>query len=259
MALFNSSSATLLSNTVNESISNTLLSNSSQCNQSNSAIQSANFTNITAGEGCSLNILSTQNINQMPSFACLSQDSQKASLTNDLKSKLSQKLSTSNSGLPGSLISSSNTSTIDNLTNELVNNINISNVASCAQNNLATQDAAFNSIKTSCPYICKSTTLPAFNSNFTSQDYTKLCTTTIGSQQALIQAAVANCTSTNSALADTINKITNETTQESTLTNAGIFASLASGGTIGIIAIVLVILCCSSFSGFMAWLLLSSD
>jgi len=259
MALFNSSSASLLSNTVNESISNTLLSNSSQCNQSNSAIQSASFKDISAGEGCSLKISSTQNLNQMPSFTCLSENVQKASLTNDLKTKLTQKISTTNSGIPSSLINTSDTSTIDNLTNELVNNIDISSIASCSQDNLATQDAAFNSIKTSCPYICRSETFPPFNSYFTSQDYTNLCTTTIGSEQSLIQAAVAKCTSTNTALADTINKITNETEQESTLTNAGIFASLASGGTIGIIAIVLVVLFCSSFSGFFAYLLLGSD
>jgi len=217
------STAEAISNIVNKSVTNVLQQNSSQCGQNNSGLQSVNFSNITTGPGCSLGITSSQKFDQIPSFTCLSESSQSAKLLTDLKSDLDQAVKSNTSGLAGALNSASNSTIVNEMINDISNNVNISNIATCLQNNLANQESVFRAITSSCPKLCNQNLDPAaFNSNFTLNDYNKLCTTSINSQQELIQAATAACTSENTALTTAINKAAVKVSQIAKSENTGI-------------------------------------
>lgn len=217
------STAQAISNTVNKSTTSVLMANSSQCGQNNSGLQSVDFSNIKAGDGCSLEINSSQKFSQIPSFSCLSNASQSGDLQSQLSAALSAAVKSETSGLSGALNSSSNSETISNIVNDISTNVNISNTASCLQNNLANQQAVFQAIQSSCPRICRQEIDPSkFNDKFTLKDLDVLCTTNIGNEQELLQAATAACTSENTALTEVINKAAAEVSQMATAENTGV-------------------------------------
>jgi hypothetical protein len=245
------STAEAISSTVNKSVTNVLQQNSSQCGQNNSGLQSVNFSNIKTGPGCSLGIVSSQKFSQIPSFSCLSNASQSSNLQAQLSSALKAAVQAETSGIAGALNSTSNSKTLSNMVNDISTNVNISNTATCLQNNLANQQAVFQAIESSCPKLCNRDFDPSsFNANFTVSDYDKLCTTSIGSTQELLQAATAACTSENTALTEAINKAAAEVSQIAKSETAGtdlakvisnLFAGITGPIMYGIIGIVVVI------------------
>jgi cobalamin biosynthesis Mg chelatase CobN len=188
------------------------MQNSSACGQNNTATQNVSMSDIQAGEGCSLNLSSVQSINQIPTFTCLSDSSQSAKLQRDLITQLEQSARASTVGVGTSVNATTDTAVLNRMVNDLSSNVNISNIATCLQNNLATQNAVSDTIKGSCPSICKNENV-TFNEYFTPESFAKLCTTSISSAQELVQAAVASCVSSNTALTDSIESVANEIQQ----------------------------------------------
>lgn len=264
------SSAVAISDTVNKSVTNVLMQNSSQCGQNNSGLQSVSFSNIKTAPGfaCSLNINSSQKFSQIPSFSCLSNSTQTANLQSQLSAALSAAVKSETSGLGGALNSTSNSSTTSKIINDISTNVNISNTATCLQNNLANQEAVFQAIESSCPKICNQEFVPTRGA--TGQDYAMelnafsaaqdKCVIKIGSAQELVQAATAACTSENVALTAAINKAAAEVSQMSTSENSGtnlskLVSSLFAGLTGPIIYSIIgcVLLVCIICIGLVAF------
>jgi hypothetical protein len=231
--------------TVNESISNVLMSNSSTCGQNNTATQQFDLSNVTAGDGCSLDISSKQISVQTPNFTCLSDSSQSSALQSSFETTLKQKAEAAVSGLSGALSTSAKSLNWSDIENKITSNINIANTAACVQNNLASQSAAISAIASSCPSLCRNSNIDVANMNAEQiSALDNLCKVKIGSVQDLTQAAVASCTSNNSAITDVTNTITNDMDQESKAKNTGanLFESLIA--LLGLPLFIGLILCC---------------
>jgi len=215
------STATAITDIVNKTATNVLISNSSSCGQNNSALQNVNFSNITTGEGCSLGITSSQASKQVPNFSCLSNTSQSAGLQSALSTKLKEAVQSETSNVGGAINSESTSYIKTNAINDITNNVSMSNLSTCLQNNLSTQDALFSSIKSSCPAICRNPN-PTFSQYYSAADYNRSCTTNIGSTQDLVQAAIGSCIASNDAAVSAINKAATDIDHAVAAKNTGI-------------------------------------
>jgi hypothetical protein len=243
------STSTAISDVVNKSMTNVLISNSSTCGQNNSSVQELSFDNIEAGDGCSLSFNNiSQTTSQTPNFTCSSQSQNETELLNKFKTELEQQASAAVSGLGGALNSEATSNTISMVRNEIENNINISNTSTCVQNNVSEQLLNFSKIKTSCPAYCRNPSLCKGVEKLCDMDK---CETDFSNiSQSITQAAVANCLSSNSTITKIINDAANDISQTAESKNTGIdlFASLASFGSslipliIGVVVLVVIII-----------------
>ena len=238
------SAATAITSAINKSLTKVMMDSSTACGQNNAASQNFSLTGIDAGN-CNVNVKSNQVMVQKPNFTCTSTSQQNSALQTALKATLKSEAEANNAGIGGV---SSNARTYLNSTaiQDVTNDIDIKSTATCIQNNLASQNAVINAIKSSCPKICGQT-MPA---TFTTPAQIKAwgdtineaCNFNVGSAQDLTQTATASCLAENSQLQNTINKVAAEITQEAAATNTGLQLPSLTSSYIGS-AISCVIVC----------------
>ena len=227
------STAEAITDTINDTVTNVMVSNQSLCGQNNSAIQSINIGNINA-KGCGFNMSGiTQTSVQKPNFSCFSSQTNNASLLTSLKNSLQQQATSELSGLGGAINSQSLSTTASTLVNDITNNMNLTNLSSCIQNNIASQEFSQGNINVQCPSCCNNPG-PSCNQ--------RNCVVNISNlSQQLTQSAVANCLSENSNLLSVINQIASEISQKTASSNTGISMSLL-GGIGGIVLLIILII-----------------
>lgn len=225
-----SATSKAISETVNKSMTNVMMSSSASCSQTNVATQELNFNDIVAPTGCNLEFSGiSQTSVQTPNFSCSSDNKNDTELSAKFKTELEQNAKAAVSGIGGAVVSKSDSETINKLTNEISTNINVSNVSSCVQDNLSQQKMQFGKIQTSCPAYCNDLTM--CKGELKSLCDMSKCTTSFKNiSQSLTQAAVANCTSKNSNVQKIINEAASKLSQKAESKNEGInvFASLGS-------------------------------
>ena len=212
--------STSVNKVLNESISNTMISNVSNSAQNNAASNSISFDNITAGPGCNLDFSNiSQKLIQIPNFSSMSSNSNSQDLQTKFNTALDQKVDSAVSGLAGGVYTASVSKAISDTKNIVKNNTNISNLATCVQDNIAKNTANFAHIVTNCPGYCASTVgCPKDNVC----DFS-LCTTKFDNiTQDLTQKAVASCVSQNTTVSKAMTDLTNTITQATSSKNTGI-------------------------------------
>lgn len=224
------STSNIINDTVNQSISNVLISSSSNCAQNNTLENTQIFKNITPDEGCSLSFTNiSQTAQQSPNFTCSSNATNDSQLATQFKNDLQQEIDKKVSNFP--IGYASDVSEITNkLVNDITNNISISNVSSCVQNNMLQQKQEFDTIKGSCPSYCNkgnsqmcvdlakiSPSLAA-----TTCDMSKCDITFNNITQSSIQSAVGNCLSSNSNYQSILSETATELSQVSKSENTGV-------------------------------------
>lgn len=218
------STAISVSETVNKSISNVLASSSSSCGQNNNLIQEQVFKDIEADEGCSLSFSNiSQTAIQSPNFTCSSDSKNDSALANQFKTQLQQQADArvSNSTIGNAVANSLNK---NKTINEIVNNISISNVSSCVQDNFLKQSQGFHTIKASCPGYCKNPQLcVGLDSKICDMSQCKIEYNNIS--QSATQNAVASCLSSNANYQKILSETANEITQEAKAVNTGVDVS----------------------------------
>ena len=201
---------------INESMTNIMNEHSSECGQNTNAVQTIDLSDIHAGEGCSLNIQTKQLNLQQPNFTCLSQSDNSAKLQSAFEQDLQKRVSAK---LEGITASSARTFDSTALVNKVLNNVRVSDVAKCVQNNMASQSTILDSITSSCPSICRS---GGALSASQIEALGNACTVRIGTVQDLTQAAVANCTSNNATIQEVSNEISTKFKSDTTSEIMGI-------------------------------------
>jgi hypothetical protein len=236
------SSAQAITDIVNNATTNVLMQSSQKCGQNNTSSQTMEFSDITAGPGCNLDFSNiSQTSIQSPNFTCALSAANSSELQNQLSTQLDQAAKSEQSGLAGALNSTSNSNSIATIKSNIMNNINISQVSECVQNNISTQKQKFGKISASCPGYCNTGCQSGFTCDMS------LCRTNFNNiSQSITQSAVGSCLSNNSALQKVINDSANQVSQISSASNKGIdfAASLASLGSGLIPSIICIILCC---------------
>lgn len=232
------SSASVINDTVNKSLSNILMSSSSSCTQTNTLSQKQVFSNITADDGCSVSISNIdQTANQSPNFTCSSSVANSSDLTSKFKTDLDQKAAAQISNFTiGNAQSSSDIK--NKLVNDITNNINISNVSTCVQDNFLKQSQGVDTVKASCPGYCRNAhvcaELAAISPTFAAAfcDPSKCSINISGFNQSAIQGAIGNCLSSDSNYQKTLTDAANAIAQDAKASNTGVDLSqiIASAG-----------------------------
>ncbi len=238
-----------INDTVNKSLTDVLMTNSSTCAQNNISDQVFSIKNVNI-KGCKFNIKGTQSSTQIPNLSCITSSDMSSKIMSEFKTNLKAAADSQTSGIGGALNSSSNSEVNTKLVNDITSKINFSNVTTCVQNNITSQQKIIDNIQNSCPAPCNN---PTFQQGF---DYNKNCEITYEGDQSIVQAGVNKCLSDNKTLADSINKAASTIEQISTSKNTGIdlaqiissfFNGLNTPFLLSITGIVLIVLiiCCS--------------
>lgn len=237
------SRSTAIQDVVNKSITDVLLTSSSTCSQSNSAVQKIEISGVDTGPYCRLNITDINQTSVMtPNFTCSSNNTNNTSLMTDFQNKLDNNAKSAVSGLSLNLNSESNATAITTLKNEIKNNISVSNVSSCVQNNFSDQSFISRGARSGCPAYCGNINgCPAGNTCDLN-----LCSVNFGNiNQTLVSSAVGNCLSSNSNLTSAINTAANTLQTSADSSNSGVL-----GGFGGIMAIIIVVIIVMIMAGF---------
>jgi hypothetical protein len=249
--------ATTINNTINKSITNVLMSSSTSCNQNNSVQALISFNNITTKGGCQLKFDNiSQTINAAPNLVCAQSSANQADLATKFQTELNQNTTAITSGLGGAINSTATTNAINKLKNEIINNINISSIANCVQNNIASATQNYSNITmdcTGCGLVC--TGKPQVCVNTCQQEWTNIT-------QNLTLKAVANCTQTNTGISRAVAEASNSIEQTLNASNIGtdIFAPFQALSTFSIaIIIIIALLCLFCSSGALAFFFYSSS
>ncbi len=243
------SRSSIVQDVVNKSVSNVLMSSSSSCSQNNSMSQDLNISDIIV-HGGSLEVSGiSQTGQQIPNFTCSSDSANSSSLANQFKTQLDQQATSALSGLGGAANSESNSSVVGNLKNEIEQNINISNVSKCVQDNLAKQKTNIGKFEINVPGYCATGCPPGYSCDMDA------CTVKVKDiSQSLTQSAVGQCMASNQNLQQAINSASNQIKTSSVAENkgidvAGMFNSLVSAVTgpmkyfvIGIIVVIILVI-----------------
>ena len=244
------STTSTINDTINKAVSNVLMSSSSNCAQNNSSNQTISVSNIHANN-CGLNVSGiSQTSTQTPNFTCSSDSQNSADLQNQFKTQLQQQAESQVKNLGGALNSQAVSSAVNTLTNSVENNINISQVSSCVQNNIASQNIQVNGVTATCPGYCTTGCPTGYTCDLAN------CSVNITDiSQNLTQAAVGSCLATNKSLASAVTTAANSISQSASSTNSGIdiVSLLSSFGTFYIAIIVgIVVICLASLSSSIA-------
>lgn len=230
--------ANTINQTLNESINNVLMNSSNNCAQNNSATALITFEGIKTKGGCKLTFSDiNQTINAAPNLTCAQTSANQSDLATQFQTQLDQKTSAAIAGIPGAINSQAITKAVNQLKNTIKNNINISTMANCVQNNIASATQNYRDIVmdcTGCGLQCAGN--PQVCVNTCEQDWKNI-------SQNLSQSAVAKCVQSNTAIATAITEASNEISQASTATNKGIdlFASFGSVSILMVVAAILFI------------------
>lgn len=236
------STSNVINDTVNKAVSNVLVTSSSSCGQNNTLESTQVFKNITADEGCRLTFSDiSQTAVQSPNFTCSSDTTNDSDLAAQFKSQLQQQADARASNFPIGY-AETNSTTVNKLVNDIENNISISTVSSCVQNNFLTQKQEFDTIKSSCPSYCRPNSQMCV-------DLAKVSPTLAGSicdmskcdvefkdiSQSAIQSAVGNCLASNTNYQRVLGEASTDLSQTATTTNEGVDAGdiIDSIGTAG--------------------------
>lgn len=211
-----------VNDTVNKALTNVMMSSSQNCGQNTSAVQTMNFENLTFDKGCRGAFTDiSQKAEQSPNFSCAMDAKNSQELLSQFKTQLDQNAQSKVSGIGGALNSQAISNSINKLENEISNNINISNVATCVQDNLSQQTMNFKNMQVSCPIYCGDLSqckdLPP---SLCDMSQCKVPFENIS--QNLVQKAVANCLSSNSNVQSAINTASSEIKQSTASENTGV-------------------------------------
>lgn len=213
-------SSSVITDIVNKTTTDVIISSSNSSSQSNTATNNIDITNIKAGEGCSIDITAQQKIIQTPTFTGISETDISSKLDTQLKDALNQSIKNSSRGIQ--LLTTPGVSeSINKHINDIAASVSNMSIVSCLQKNTASNDIAISNIQSNCPAICNNTSV-SFNQHFSPIDYAKLCTTTVGSAQDIVQAAVASCISKNTQATEAISKLASELVLSSENETAGV-------------------------------------
>jgi hypothetical protein len=144
-----SSNAKTETNIVNKAVTNILMESSQNCSATVSTSQTVSISDIKT-IGCRLNVGGvSQEATISQNFSCAQDSSQNADMQAKLKTQLEASSEAATKGVTvGS--NSSNAETISNLTNDVLNNVNVSNIASCVAEAVAKQEAGIARIEADC-------------------------------------------------------------------------------------------------------------
>lgn len=222
------SSSTVINDTVNKSLSNILMSSSSTCAQTNSLEQKQVFSNITGDEGCNVTISDVnQTALQSPNFTCSSTKTNESDLMSKFKTELNQQaeahIKNSTIGNAESRVTNSN-----KIVNDIVNNISISNVSSCVQDNFLKQSQGVDNVKASCPGYCRNADVcvelvkvsPTFAAAFC--DPSKCSINVSGFNQSAVQGSIASCLVEDTNYQKVLSESGNTLSQMAKTTNDGV-------------------------------------
>lgn len=218
---------TNINETVNSSITNILNTNALNCAISTGIDQSIKISNINAGRDANIKGV-LQNSESKLDFSCLSKNSSQNDIQNQVQQAVTSALDQTTSGFQ---FSPNDQTQINTLKNNVVNNLNTSNITTCVANAYTNQNILIQQINA--------------NRDVNVDDI----------NQSATQTAVANCTSQNSALTSAISALQNKLDISNSQTSTGVFGSLASIGTLGIVAIIAsVVISGGSMSSVLAFL-----
>lgn len=238
------SSTTIINDTVNKAATNVLMNSSSECSQNNSLSQIQVFKNISGAKGCSPNFSSDQSAQQSPNFTCASDSKNESDLLTKFENELTQQAEAQAKNF---VVGNAETraSTSNKIVNDVLTNINISNLSTCIQDNMATQSQSLEGIEYGCPAYCGNPELCRVFLEFGHPelcDQDKCIVHVADLAQAAVQSAVGNCLSKNTNLQKAINDNAITTTQVSNSKNTGVdVAEIVSSFTGPIIAIGVVV------------------
>jgi len=219
-----SSKSIAISDIVNNSVTNVMMKSSSQCKMNTEAIQKMSFSDLDF-VGCSVNF---SNISQMAdietNFACAQDTEQNTELINEFSTELDQELEAALSGLPGAVISESETKSITKMKNDIVANIDIEQISECVASTLTEQKLEFDKIKVDCT-----------GAEDTTVNFDNI-------KQRLIQSNVAECIQANTQVTKSINDIQNTIDNKQKSYNTGIGLGIAGAAFLVIVLIVFFVL-----------------
>lgn len=205
---------------IQNSVTDVLMQNSSTCNQSNTNTQAISLEGAVF-ENCEVDIgRINQTMNISSNFTCDQLNMNNADLQNKLEQAIKKNLeSEANAGL--GIAVSQNVSLSSSLTN-VVNNINMSNIANCAANAMQSQNLNMSKIKITCTDK---------NPRANIHDIT----------QSIISNVVSNCLQTNPATVTAINSLQTKIDETAKASATGLFGGEMFAGIMGIIILIIVI------------------
>lgn len=221
------SSSNVISDTVNKSVTNVLVSSSSTCGQSNSLTQSQVFKNIKGDLGCSVNISGvSQTANQTPNFTCSSNTSNSTELLSQMQTQLKQE---AEAAVKNSTIGNAEarTSNINKIINDVSTNIDIASVSSCVQDNFLKQSQGVDTISASCPSYCRDPSICVQMAPYDPKfcDMSKCAVDISNFTQASVQGAVGNCLASNQNYQKILSESANTVSQIAKAENTGVDVS----------------------------------
>lgn len=189
---------------VNRIITDIMMSNSSNCTANASTEQSLSFSDIKT-VGCKLDFSNiTQETDISQNLTCLLDTSQTTELQKELETKLKAKAEAQTKGMPIFSYSGTDSTTISKLVNEVVTNIDMSNISTCVANSLSKQSAEFKGITANCTGMDDPTV--SFNNI----------------KQILISTQVAECIQKNEKAVKAIDKFENAIDSSSDASTTGV-------------------------------------
>lgn len=144
------SKATSVIEVINKTLTNVIISNSNSCKSGNSAVQTMKFSDMEF-KGCKVDFKDiSQDINIKQNFTCVQDSKNQSELATKFKNELENAAKAKIEGIGLSLASQTISEAVSKTINEVVNNINISNVSKCVANQMAAQTQTFEKIKIDC-------------------------------------------------------------------------------------------------------------
>lgn len=200
-------SSSVLTEIVNKTTTNVLMSSITNSSQSNLATNSLNVSDITASDGCSLDITGNQTIIQIPNLSSVTDSSQSSKIDTAIKDALTSSIKDTARGMQ-ILSTPENTDMINKHINDIALNVSNMSVVNCVQTNVSTNEKIITSIQTSCPNVCRRDIDFSQWSPDQMDAFDKICSSPIGGgNQDIVQAAVASCISKNTTVTDSINNL----------------------------------------------------
>lgn len=231
-----SSRAFSATDVVNECITNVSMNNSNSCSSTNSLGQDLSIRDITIIGDCPLNISGiSQNAKLNANFTCLQDSNNSASLKNQLATQLDQKMKASLEGLNLNLSSSAEVEAYTQIRNNIVTNVDFSNLSSCVASNIAAQKMDIGGFKMQCS---------SSGAGINISDI----------KQMVALTSIAECTQKNTSLVDAINNLQTIVDQKLEAENSGLSTAALMAGLLVIILIVVAIICVSMGLNPLTWI-----
>ena len=136
-------------NIVNKSVTNVIMKSSQNCSANITSNQELTFSDIKT-RGCNVNFNDiSQEADISQNFSCAQESSQSADLQSKLKTELDAQTAAVTKGFTVGM-NSSESKTLTNLKNSVVANIDVSSIANCVANIIASQKLEFGKLDIDC-------------------------------------------------------------------------------------------------------------